>query len=74
MVRNPKDVAVSLYKILYDIGTETGMTWEIFLKYFFQGKREYRTNFTPGVTYSGLYWEAPPQGVQRGTIFQAVGI
>ena len=48
VARNPKDVAVSLYKFLMALETEPGMTWDIFLKVFLEGKREYCTNFTLG--------------------------
>ena len=45
IARNPKDVAVSLYHFLLSFGADSGLTWEIFVKYFLQGKREYYFNF-----------------------------
>ena len=43
IARNPKDVAVSLYYFLisYDAESYTGMTWDVFVKCFLQGKSEY---------------------------------
>ncbi|KAL9960567.1 hypothetical protein ACROYT_G034042 [Oculina patagonica] len=43
IARNPKDVAVSLYYFLFSIDAESysGLTWDIFLKFFLQGKLVY---------------------------------
>ena len=42
IARNPKDVAVSLYHLLASLDDEShsGMTWDIFVKCFLQGRCE----------------------------------